>query len=173
MVEREHPTAPVLTTTRLRLRPIVYQDFNGYVRLMASDRSRWMGGPAGADKAWAYLCFDVAQWSLSGYGGLMIELRATGETMGQVCIGKGPFFPEVELGWFLFEGFEGRGYATEAASRMRDWGFGERGLETLVSYIDPANKASIAVARRLGAVLDAGARPNGPNDLVFRHPRTA
>jgi RimJ/RimL family protein N-acetyltransferase len=46
-------------------------------------------------------------------------------------------------------------------------------LTTLVSYMDPENHASAAVARRLGAVPDPDApRQPGPEneaDLVFRH----
>jgi RimJ/RimL family protein N-acetyltransferase len=78
-------------------------------------------------------------------------------------------FPEKELGWLLYEGFEGKGYATEAARAMRDWAFGPGGLASLVSYFDPENARSMAVAQRLGAVLDPDAPVQDAGDVVYRH----
>lgn len=160
---------PILTTPRLRLRAPVMDDFGAYSRMMASDRARYMNGPLDAAGAWAYFTADVALWHLFGHGGLMIELVATDETIGQVGINHGPLFPEKELGWMLYDGFEGQGYATEAASRMRDWGFEALGIKTLVSYVDPDNAASAAVAMRLGAVRDDKAVRPAPAVVVYRH----
>ena len=71
-------------------------------------------------------------------------------------------------GSYNFEA-EGKGYAFEAAIAMRDWAFQERKLKTLVSYIDPDNSRSIRLAERLGATIDEHARPQHPDDLVYRH----
>lgn len=160
---------PTLTTERLILRPPVFADFPAYEALWASSRSRYMGGPYNSFAAWGLFCHDIACWELFGHGALMIDLRETGDCVGQVGINHGPLFPEKELGWLLYEGHEGRGYALEAARALRDWAFAERGLPTLVSYCDPANARSIAVAERLGAVRDEMAARQDPEDVVFRH----
>jgi RimJ/RimL family protein N-acetyltransferase len=160
---------PTLTTERLVLRPPVFADFPLYSELMASPRSVHMGGPYGAFAAWGLFCHDIACWHLFGHGALMMELRSTGECVGQVGINHGPLFPEKELGWLLYPDHEGRGYAIEAARALRDWAFTVRGLPTLVSYVDPANSRSIAVAERLGATLDNEASRLDPEDLVYRH----
>jgi RimJ/RimL family protein N-acetyltransferase len=160
---------PTLATQRLILRVPVISDFPAYALLMASPRSDYMGGPFDTRAAWGLFCHDVAQWQLFGHGALMIDLKATGECVGQVGINHGPLFPEKELGWQLYDGYEGRGYATEAAGALRDWAFGTLGLRTLVSYIDPGNAQSAAVAERLGAVLDPAAQRQDPEDLVYRH----
>lgn len=160
---------PTLTTERLILRPPVYADYPAYAEFLASQRSRYMGGPFTGWAAWGLFCHDVACWQLFGHGALMIDLRETAECVGQVGINHGPLFPEKELGWFLYEGHEGRGYALEAARALRDWAFAERGLPTLVSYCDPANARSIAVAERLGGVRDELAPRQDPEDVVFRH----
>lgn len=164
------PAIPTLTTPRLLLRPPVEADFPAYERLMASDRARFMGGPCGRKAAWGMFCHDVAGWPLFGHGALMVDLRAGGACVGQVGINHGPLFPEKELGWTVYEGFEGLGYATEAAAALRDWARRERGYDALVSYIDPRNRASIRVAERLGAVPDPTAPRQDPDDLVYRHP---
>lgn len=136
---------------------------------MASPRSSGMGGPFDTRAAWGLFCHDIALWHLFGHGALMIDLRDTGECVGQVGINHGPLFPEKELGWLIYDGREGQGYATEAARALKHWAFSVRGLETLISYIDQNNSRSIAVAERLGGVRDPDAVRQDPEDLVYRY----
>ncbi len=44
----------------------------------------------------------------------------------------------------------GKGYATEAASAVRDFAFGMLGIKRRIAMIDPANLASIRVATKIG-----------------------
>ena len=128
-----------------------------------------MGGPFDAREAWGIFCHEVALWTLCGHGGMSIELQETGECVGSVEINYGPLYPERELGWQVYEEHEGNGYITEAAGAYRDWAFEELKLSTLVSYIDPDNIRSIAVAVRLNGVLDHSAPKQDPDDLVYRY----
>lgn len=164
----DRPSIPTLHTERLVLRPPVEADFPAYFRFMASPRSRYMGGPYAKWPAWGLFCHDIAGWTLFGHGALMIDLRETGECIGQVGINHGPMFPEKELGWLLYEGFEGFGYATEAGGALRQWA-ATQGIARLVSYFDPENAASMAVAARLGAVPDPTAPVQDDGDVVYRH----
>jgi RimJ/RimL family protein N-acetyltransferase len=160
---------PTLMTERLILRAPFADDFPAYAGLLASPRSEGMGGPYPLRAAWGIFCHDVAGWALFGHGALMIDLRATGDCVGQVGINHGPLFPEKELGWLVYDGHEGRGYATEAAAALRDWAARTLGVDRLVSYIDSENVRSIAVAERLGATIDPHAPKQDPGDLVYRH----
>ncbi len=67
---------------------------------------------------------------------------------------------------------QGRGYATEAALKSREYAYGVVGADTLVSYIHPDNRASKRVAERLGAhfeeIIDL--LDHGPH-CVYRHPK--
>ncbi|MEJ1992701.1 MAG: GNAT family N-acetyltransferase [Maritimibacter sp.] len=165
-------TIPTISTPRLTLRAPKFADFEHYAAFLASDRAGFMHGPLPRETAWSWFCNDTAHWTLFGYGALMIE--AEGQLAGQVAVTSGIQFPEPELGWFLFDGFEGKGYAGEAALALRDWVYTHCGLTTLVSCIDPANTASIKLATSLGAINDPDApRPAGesPDEtLVYRHP---
>lgn len=160
---------PTLTTARLVLRAPVSDDFPEYARLLASPRAAGMGGPHDLRAAWGMFAHDIACWAFFGHGALMVDLRETGECVGQVGINGGPLFPETELGWLTHERHEGRGYATEAAGALRDWAAAALGLDRLVSYVDRENTRSIAVAERLGATLDPLAPKQDPEDLVYRH----
>ena len=127
-----------------------------------------MEGPLSPKKSWGVFCHDIAQWSLFGHGALMLE-TADGDCVGQVGINDGPLFPEKELGWLLYDGFEGKGYALEAAAAMHRWAFQERHFDTLVSYIDPNNFRSAKIAEKLNGVLDKTAPRTVPEDLVYRY----
>lgn len=161
--------APVLYTDRLVLRPHVMADFDAYAALFASPRAEHMG-VLDRRGAWFSFASDVAQWALMGCGAWAVERVADGAFVGQVAINRPAHFPEPELGWMLFAPFEDAGYAYEAAQAARDFAWGTLGLAALVSYIGPDNGRSIALARRLGAVLDPQAARPEPDDLVFRHP---
>ncbi|MEX0371403.1 MAG: GNAT family N-acetyltransferase [Tateyamaria sp.] len=166
---------PTLTTDRLTLRGPKASDFDAYAAMLGDARSTYMGGPFSRRQAWDMLCNMTAQWQLSGFGGWIID-SDDGFT-GEVAIWHPSHFPEPELGWTLTADAEGKGYAAEAAHAARDWYWANTAAETVVSYIDPDNARSIALATKLGAQLD----PNGPwaegesaaDTAVFRHRRPA
>lgn len=57
---------------------------------------------------------------------------------------------EIEIGYRLARAWWGRGFATEAARAVRDYGFEVLSLSRLVALIDPGNRPSIRVAEKLG-----------------------
>ena len=57
---------------------------------------------------------------------------------------------EDEIGYRFAQEWWGQGFATEAASATRDFGFGQLGRDRLISIIQPANLRSIRVAERVG-----------------------
>jgi ribosomal-protein-alanine N-acetyltransferase len=69
----------------------------------------------------------------------------------------------VEIGWRLARAYWGKGYATEAAKAALDFAFGPGGLEEIVAFVAPGNRASRAVMERIGLRED----PAG----AFDHPR--
>lgn len=163
--------APVLETERLNLRPHVAGDFDRLVEIYATERSRFIGGPLERKSVWRGFAGDVGQWALLGFGAWAIEVRESGAYVGQVALNFPEHFPERELGWIVWQEFEGRGYAMEAALRAREFAYRELGWSTLVSYIDPQNTRSIKLAERIGAKIDPdAAAPDGDACLVYRHP---
>mgnify|MGYP001795827954 CR=1 FL=1 len=164
-------SAPVIETPRLRLRHHIAGDLEALCDLFETERSAFMGGPIPRVHAWRWIASEVAMWDLMGHGSWGIETQ-DGQFLGQIGIMRPPHFPEREIGWTLLEGAEGKGYASEAAVAVLDWGWSQ-GYETLVSYIHPGNSRSIALAERLGAVHDRDAElpVNETRDetLVYRH----
>jgi RimJ/RimL family protein N-acetyltransferase len=163
-------TAPILTSDRILLRPYRLSDFERLAEIYRSPRAAYIGGQRPLDKVWRDFAADVGQWELMGFGCWTIEDRATGACMGQTGLNFPVEFPEREIGWVLWEEFEGKGYAFEAAKLARAYAFDTLKFETLVSFIDPDNARSIRLAQKLGAVLDPdAATPNNEACLVYRH----
>ena len=94
-----------------------------------------------------------AHWQLLGYGIWAIESLEDGELVGRAGLLNLPGWPDVEVCWALGPKFWGKGFATEAARACVNWAFAEAGLPRLISLVDPENKASEAVALRLGEEL--------------------
>ena len=164
-------TIPTIVTERLILRAPTLADFEPLAAFYASDRSVYEDGPYTRKAAWREFCTSVAAWHFFGFGTFTIEARKTGDWVGEVGLNFPDDYPEHEIGWTLGAGFEGKGYAYEAASAARDWAYTDAKLPGLVSYIDPANDRSIRLAERLGAVRDdAAPRPEDDPCLVYRHP---
>ncbi len=156
-------------TQRLNLRAMTIDDWPQYRDLMASDRSKHMGGPHSEAAAWGMFCSDAIQWQFFGCGALMIEDRETEACLGQVAINTGPLFPEYEIGWFVYPEAEGRGIAYEAATACKDWAQRVHKAPSLVSYIDAENSRSVALSKRLGGQPDPKARRPHPDDVVYRY----
>ncbi|MEO1000744.1 MAG: GNAT family N-acetyltransferase, partial [Pseudomonadota bacterium] len=95
--------------------------------------------------------------------------------VGHIGLHHPPFRPEMEIGWLLYEGSEGQGYAVEAARAALAHAWGPAAAPSLVSYIDPGNTRSAAVAEKLGAAPDPDAPkpPDAPGAVAWRHPRPA
>lgn len=165
--------APTLTSDRLFLTQMTLDHIHALYPLMGSARTGYMDGPFTKRAAWYLLAADVASWTLLGFGGWAITDRNTGQLLGQIALSQPPHYPERELGWLLFEHAEGQGYAHEAAKTVLAWARDVQNYITLVSYITPENSRSVALAKRLGAVLDPNAvLPDGDSKqdtVIYRH----
>lgn len=165
-----HPRldAPTLRTERLVLRPYARADVEALAAFLATERAAHMGGPFTPAQAWFKFAVELAQWPLHGHGGLAVTLP-DGTLAGRVVVQRRPDYPEPEMGWIALDGHEGRGLMTEAARALRGWVRAHAGLPSLVSYLEPANARSAALAERLGARLDPGAATPRPGLLAYRH----
>lgn len=163
-------TAPVLPTERLILRGPERGDLPAFTRFMTSAPSmQAQAETVSADQAWFGFLIGVGHWHWHGFGFFTVVEQHTGHPVGRVGLLKHSNWPEVELAWHLFEGAEGKGFATEAALAVKTWAREDLGLDRLVSYIDHGNTRSQAVARRLGATTDGTRAPHEPEAEIWVH----
>ena len=167
---RTRTEAPVLLTERLRLRPYKFDDFDAFSAYFKSPRSVYTDGPVSEESAWDQFSAGAGRWLLVGYGAWSVERREDAAVVGLVSLNAPISLPEIELGWILWHGFEGHGYAFEAAVCARQFAFDELESAGLLSCIHKDNVRSIRLAERLGCVRDTAIVPPDPeNDLIFRH----
>ena len=164
-------TVPVLETERLRLREWRNDDLSAFAEFWADEATaRFVGGACTREDAWRRMAMYMGHWALRGYSMWAIEEKASGQLAGYCGPWNPEGWPEREIGWGLLKAFHGRGYATEAARRARDFAYRELGWPTAVSYIAAENAASQRVAARLGAIFERTGELRGHPVGVYRHP---
>ncbi|MDQ6861734.1 MAG: GNAT family N-acetyltransferase [Verrucomicrobiota bacterium] len=162
---------PELTTPRLHLRSFQDDDLDAFAILTANpDFMRFSGG-GGLDRERTaallervmvrtriglpalFAVFDRAEAKLIGYCGFLPQ------TVDGV--------EELEIGYRLHPNWWGRGLATEAATAVRDYAFGELGRERVISLIHVDNTASRRVVEKLGMRLEKHTDFKGFPTAVF------
>lgn len=163
-----------LETDRLILRQPEGRDADAMAAFYMTERSQYVGGYQGLRQAWMMTAAMLGHWTHREYGLFAVTLKEDDRIIGLVGPWYPVFWPETELGWLMFDGFEGKGFAHEAALAARDFCRQTLGWDEIVSYISPANDRSIRLAERLGARFDAHATQPNPDkySLVYRHPKT-
>lgn len=160
---------PVIESERLILRPYNDSDFDAFADFFASERARYYGGSCDRNDAWRRMAAFAGHWLLRGYGVWALEEKATGAFIGQSGLWYPEGWPEREITWMVLAAYEGRGFASEAALRVRAHALETLGWTRLVSCIQPENEPSIKLAERVGAVYERKQSIPGRDFLVYRH----
>jgi RimJ/RimL family protein N-acetyltransferase len=163
--------APVLESENLILRGPEKRDADPMIAfLLDQDRAEGFGSSPNRGDAWRWFTLNVGHWHWHGYGYFTIETKQ-GDIAGISGIWNPEGWPEPEVGWVVFDGFEGRGIAYEAAMRARRWAYEHLGFTTLTSNIVPGNTRSIKLAERMGAKFERTyINVHMGEDMLFRHP---
>ncbi len=161
---------PVLETERLVLREPREADLPAMLAFNSGPRSSFIGGGMQRQQVWRGLLANIGHWVLRGYGFYSVD-TLQGEFIGRVGVIFHDGWDEPELAWHLYDGFEGKGYAAEAARAARTDYHARITSRPPISYIDPANTRSEALALRLGAVLERTLHDDRGSHHVYRHPQ--
>ena len=161
---------PRLETDRLILRGPEHRDFDPLCAfLLDPERSAGFGTEENRSDAWRWFALNIGHWALHGYGYFTIE--AYGEPAGISGIWNPEGWPEPEVGWVVYDGYEGKGIAHEAATCVRDWAYNTLGFTTLTSNIVPGNTRSVALAERMGAWFERSYdNVHMGAEMLYRHP---
>lgn len=150
----------IIKTERLILRPWKEEDLEPFAQLNADPRVReFFPGLLNRQESDQ----SVALWSEHitkyGWGLLAVALVQTEEFIGfigmQVVDFEAHFTPAVEIGWRLAFNYWGKGYATEGASAMLQYGFKTLLLQEIVAVTAIHNQRSRHVMKKLGMHCDS------------------
>ena len=158
----------------LRTEPLILPDpkakgFENVVAFFGDKECSWgFGAPLDRSEAWRWFALMIGQWGLLGFWPVETVDR---QPVGMVGIWNPEGWPEPKLGWVMFAGSEGRGYADEAAKEARRYTYNVPGIEPLNSNIFPGNDCSNALAERSGARYERSyENVSHSTDLVYRRP---
>jgi RimJ/RimL family protein N-acetyltransferase len=148
-----------LRTERLWLRRWLPADLDLFAALNADARvMEYFPAALSREESDALAARIVAHFEKHGYGLWAVEVPAVTTFAGFIGLSvprfMTPFTPCVEIGWRLAVESWGLGYATEGARAVLDVGFGELGLDEVVSFTVPGNLRSRRVMEKIGMVRD-------------------
>jgi ribosomal-protein-alanine N-acetyltransferase len=146
----------LLETDRLVLSGWTMDQVDDLVRLHGNPNiSRYLtlsGEPWTQDQARKAVEHWIELFQARRLGKMRLTRKSDGRFIGRAGYGIYPPTDEPELGFALFEEFQGQGYATEAATALRDWIFRETGAPQFLGFADTRNAPSLAVLRKIGMV---------------------
>jgi len=151
--------APWLETLRLELRVFVAGDFDDLYRLDGDRRvMKYIsnGRPASRDATAQRLKRFIRYPSLYPDLGIWRAARRdTGAFVGWFCFSYAGNSADIEVGYRLLPEAWGRGFATEGAQALVDFGFDDLGLHRIIGLTHRGNTASQRVLMKTG-LEDAG-----------------
>ncbi|OWA00307.1 GNAT family N-acetyltransferase [Streptomyces sp. CS113] len=128
------------------------------MRRIGDGRPRSTEQTAGDIEAWE------EEWDDEGFGVFAVELLGSGELAGAVGLyvagTPDEVAGQVAIGWRLGRVFWGQGYASEAAHAALEFALQDRGLDRVVAVLRTNDRASAAVADKLGMQAES----------IVRHP---
>ena len=145
---------PSLETARLWLRPMQATDFDDLLLIFADPwvMAAFDSAPFDHQQMADWLQHNLKHQAEHGYGLFSVILKANGLLIGD-C---GLELIEVdgtqvaELGYDFRSAYWNQGFATEAATAVRDYAFDGLGLPQVISLIRLENRASQRVAEKIG-----------------------
>lgn len=165
----------MLETSRLLLRPPVEGDFEPVAAMFSeAEVTRHIGGVPDRADIWTRFLRDCGHWAVTGFGQFIVFEKASGAFVGKTGLARferelGPNAgTSVECSWTLRSGYQGLGYAREAALAALKWYDTHAGGPT-ACLIAEANVASLKLAAFLGYVeVDRIASQSGRSIVLRR-----
>lgn len=113
---------------------------------------------------------QMRRYRSHGYGKWLLLEKSTGQPVGQVGLAPQVVdeMEETEIGYLIQKAFWRRGYATEAATAVRDYAFQKLSKDHVISLIRPVNIPSQGVAEKIGMRPDRVTMFAGLEHIVFK-----
>jgi RimJ/RimL family protein N-acetyltransferase len=174
--------APVVETERLRLRAHTAEDCAASAAMWAdAEVTRFVGGrPFTTEESWTRLLRCAGHWALMGFGYWVVEERASRKFVGEAGFAdykrtiEPPVVDMPEAGWAFVREVHGRGYATETARALMEWGDAHFGARKTTCLIDEGHAVSIRIAEKCGYRPWRRVTYHGQSEMLFwREPGAA
>lgn len=157
-------------TARLAFREMTPDDLDVMADLLGDpDVMAYYARPKSRAEALAWIEWNQRLYREHGFGLWLIELRATGEFVGDCGLTpqEADGTLEIEVGYHVRRSLQGRGYATEVAAASRDYARDVLALDRLIAIIDPRNLPSQRVAEKIGLTLEKEIDRRGKRRRIY------
>jgi len=149
----------VIETERLILRTWAAHDADAYFRINQDPRVyEFLLGPITREQVNAFIESSIQSFNDHRFCLFAVALKENNALIGFIGLSipkfEAHFTPCVEIGWRLSSQHWGKGYATEGARAVLDYGFNTIGLGEIVAFTVPANKRAIQVMEKLSMKRD-------------------
>ena len=161
---------PRIETKRPTLLDNLESDPHATHDYLSKDRMSFITGPFDDVGTWRTRLASLGHWQLCGFGFWHSKHRESGKMAGTVSFLHHLDWPETELGWNMHHDFEGAGLAHDATLIVQPSGETHLNITCVISYLDPANTRSAALAKRLGATFVKTHFLSEYECHVYRHP---
>lgn len=120
-------------------------------------------------ETWRTVASMVGHWSIRGYGPYALEEKESGKVIGISGLWYPIDWPEPEIKWGLSKSFQGKGYASEAARKVKQVANEHLPETSLISLIHSENNSSIKLALAIGADFEKEITFRGGSWSIYRH----
>lgn len=161
-----------IETVRLYLKAVDIEDAPFILELLNTPKwIRFVGDRNVKDLASATEYIEnrmLPQMEACGFGNYLLVRKEDGAKMGTCGLYKREGLDGVDIGFAMLPNFEGKGYSTEAATKLKQLAKTEFQLEKLNGITLPENIASRKLLEKLGLKLEGTIRlPNDVEDLLL------
>lgn len=160
-------------TKRIKFRRVAQDDFDQWLEFYKDPNTskHWIAdldSPKVECEKWYKKQFYRYDNSLGGMNAL-IE-KETGQLIGYcgLLVQRVDDIAELEIGYSLLPKFWGKGLATEAAKKCKDFAFKNKLSNSIISIISLTNKASERVALKNGMTIDKVTEYRGNKVNIYR-----
>ena len=144
-------------TARLMFRQMTDDDLDDLAALLGDpDVMRHYPRAKTREEARGWIDWNQRLYRHDGFGLWVVAMRETGEFVGDCGLTPQQVdgVTELEIGYHVRAGLQGRGLATEAAIACRDFARDVLGAPRMVAIIRPDNVPSQRVAEKIGLPLE-------------------
>lgn len=142
-----------IETKRLWLRELTHADFSVLFEILSDPQVMChYPRPKTADEVRAWIQRNIDRYAEHGFGLWAVELKATGEMIGECGITLQPIHGEMlpEVGYHIHPAHQRQGYAGEAAAACIRHAFEQLDFPAVYSYMKHTNEASQRTAMKNG-----------------------
>lgn len=161
----------ILHTDRCLLREITPEDIDSLYRIYEEPSITYYMEPLYEDREQelAYTKEYIKNvYGYFGYGMWVVVCQENGEIIGRAGLEYKEESDGLEMGYVIAKPYQRQGYAEEVCRALLQYAQEQLSFETVSSYVEIENEASIALCRKLGMELSGRKELAGKEYLIFQ-----